>query len=131
MRRNFILPEEDVDYLNSLGLDWETICSGGNWVLIHRFSVPTGYTVKEVIVALKIEAGYPSSQIDMAYFTPALARTDGKLIGALSPHHMDNKLWQRWSRHRDAANPWRSEVDGLATHLAFVEYWLNREFKIR
>lgn len=131
MRHQFHLPEEDQDFLQALGLEWETIISSGNWVLIYKYPVPEGYNLKEVSIALRLDNGYPTSQIDMVYFNPPLSRTDNKPIGALANMSIDNKHWQRWSRHRTAQNPWRPELDGIGTHLSLVEYWLIREFKLR
>jgi hypothetical protein len=131
MRRQFNLPEEDTDYLNSSGYGWEVIAEAGNWVIVHDYPVPDGYNVSTVLVALKIETGYPTTQIDMAYFFPQLCRKDGKAIGALTIMSLDGKHWQRWSRHRTGENPWRVGVDDICTHLAFVTHWLEREFQIR
>jgi len=127
MRREFILPEEDLDYITSLGLEWETIRTGGDWVIIHNYPVPAGYNVANVKVAIKIDAGYPVSQIDMVYFYPALFLTSGKAIGALSPTQIDGNSWQRWSRHRTGENPWRPGLDNLSTHMQLVKFWLERE----
>ncbi len=127
MRREFMLPEIDVEFLESLKLDWETISSGGNWLLIHKVPVPEGYNLAEVTTALMIAPGYPVSQIDMAYFYPHLTRNDGKGIGALASHVIDNKNFQRWSRHRTAENPWRPGLDDVSTHLQLVHYWFERE----
>jgi hypothetical protein len=131
MRREFALPEEDTQYLTTSGFIWETIKENGNWVLIHSYPVPDGYNVKEVSVALRVDPGYPSSQIDMAYFYPQLQRMDGKVIGALSAQVLLGNQWQRWSRHRTGLNPWRPGVDDICTHLALVSHWLEREFQLR
>lgn len=132
MRREFNLPERDVVYLNASGLPWETMGTRGvGHVLIHDFPTPTGYTEKKVIVALQIDAGYDDTQIDMAYFFPALVRTDGMAIGALATKVIDGKTFQRWSRHRTAANPWRPGEDYIGTHMALVEDWLTREFTLK
>ncbi|MFN8153530.1 MAG: E2/UBC family protein [Bacteroidia bacterium] len=131
MRRQFHLPETDADHLDSLGLKWETVQVGGNWLLIHGYPVPTGYNSKEVTLALRIDAGYPISQIDMVYFSPGLHRLDGQPIGALAPQIIDGIQFQRWSRHRTDTNPWRPEIDDVSSHLFLVDHWLEREFKIR
>ncbi len=81
-----------------------------------------------VMVALRIETGYPDTQLDMVYFYPHLARCDRQPIGALASQTLDGKDWQRWSRHRTGQNPWRPGEDDLASHLALVEHWLEREF---
>ncbi|MCH8902858.1 MAG: hypothetical protein IIA45_02965 [Bacteroidetes bacterium] len=131
MRRQFNLPEQDVEYLESTGYSWETITENGNWVLISCYSVPKGYNVTEVTTALRIDPGYPIGQIDMVYFLPHLSRSDGRPIGALAIQQFDGKQWQRWSRHRTPENPWRPEVDCISTHMTLVDHWLEREFKLR
>lgn len=131
MRQDFHLPEQDVEYLESSGYSWETVKQNGNWVIIYDYPVPSGYNHDKVAAALRIDAGYPISQIDMVYFKPHLSRLDKKPIGALALQNIDSEQWQRWSRHRTAQNPWRPEVDCLATHMGLVENWLLREFQIR
>lgn len=42
-RRDFALQAVDVEYLDSLGLRWETD-SAGRWLIIYEFPVPPGYT---------------------------------------------------------------------------------------
>ena len=130
MRRQFQLPEADREHLDARGLQWETITDGGSrWLLLHDFSVPAGYNAVHIIAAVMIGATYPDAQLDMVYFFPPLARTDGGAIGALSNQVIDGKMFQRWSRHRTPQNPWRPGEDDLATHLALVEHWLEREFR--
>jgi hypothetical protein len=132
MRRQIDLPERDVDFLTASGFPWETLgAQGTGHVLIHEFPPPPCYTEKKVTVALKIDAGYDDTQIDMAYFFPALVRIDGKPIGALASTTIDGKKFQRWSRHRTPANPWRPGEDYIGTHMALVEEWLIREFTLR
>lgn len=132
MRRQFDLPEDDVETLEALGLPWETLAvSGALWVIVYGLPVPDGYSHDAADVAVQISPGYPTAQLDMAYFHPPMARRDGKPIGALNLHSLDGKSWQRWSRHRTSANPWRPGVDDLGSHLRLVEDWLAREFRIR
>lgn len=128
MRRQFSLPAEDMEWLEGCGLPFELIAEGGVLrVVLNDLPVPPGYNVDRVSVNVRIDPGYPDSQIDMAYFYPDLALTSGRPIGALSVDQFDGKVWQRWSRHRTPANPWRSGIDGLATHFALVNEWLVRE----
>ena len=129
MRRQFVLPEDDIIYLNSLNLNWETLNDAGmQWVLIHDYPVVDAYNHKTVTVALKIETGYPRAALDMAYFYPPLQRTDEQLINALSLQNIDQKNYQRWSRHRTAQNPWRPGEDDLSTHMSLVTFWFEQEF---
>ena len=129
-RRQFTLPAEDGEWLDGLGLIYELVAEGGvPRVVIYGWPLPGGYNVAKVDVNVRIDPGYPDTQIDMAYFSPALARVDGRAIGALSDDSFDGKIWQRWSRHRTGVNPWRPGLDNLATHFALVDDWLARELR--
>lgn len=129
MRREFLLPEEDTEFLDSQEWDWETIIDGTNrWLLIHRFPVPSEYNIQQVTAAVQILSGYPSSQLDMVYFSPWLSRKDGVLIGlADQPMDIQGERFQRWSRHY----VWQPGLHSLTTHLLAVEEWLQRELRIK
>tara|TARA_R110002033_G_scaffold20300_4_gene51488 strand:- start:14975 stop:16129 length:1155 start_codon:yes stop_codon:yes gene_type:complete len=127
-RKHFTLPEEDVEFLNSLNLDWECVAENGiKRVVIHSFPLPEGYNLSRVDVNIQIPNSYPTAQIDMAYFYPAISRSDNKLIGALSEDTFDARIWQRWSRHRTASNPWQPGIDNVATHVAYIQSWFTQE----
>jgi hypothetical protein len=128
MRRQFALPEQDVDHLTALGLRWETLLEGSiQWLIVHDFPIPEGYNLDHVTVALMIQPGYPVVQIDMAYFYPHLQLKCQKGIGAITFQSIEGKIFQRWSRHRTPTNPWRPGVDDLSTHLAAMVVWIERE----
>ncbi|RVC28807.1 hypothetical protein EN893_20115 [Mesorhizobium sp. M7A.F.Ca.CA.004.04.2.1] len=130
LRRNFELEEEDEAFLQQYERPWETIIDGSPWVLIHDFPVPKGYDHDKVIAAIRIESGYPHAQLDMVYFYPGLQRIDGQPIGRTEARQaLDGKTFQRWSRHRTGANPWKPGFDNLGTHIFLVEEWLEREFE--
>lgn len=130
MRRQFDLLPEDEQLLNDYGLPWETVVDGSQWVLIHDFPTHEGYNHKTVIAAIRLETGYPKTALDMVYFHPALARIDGRPIGATEAlQQIAGVSYQRWSRHRTAQNPWRPTVDSLGTHIVLIEDWLQREFE--
>jgi hypothetical protein len=120
---DFQLPEEDVVFLDGLELSWETINDHGmQWVIVYDYPIVFGS------VAVKIETGYPRTQLDMAYFYPALQRLDGKTINAICSQIIDEKQYQRWSRHRTSANPWREGIDDLSTHFTLISFWFEQEF---
>jgi hypothetical protein len=130
MRRQFSLPEADDEFLRNSAFNWETVIESNVMrLVINDFRVPSGYNHEEVALNLRIETSYPDGQIDMVYFFPDLARTDGKPISALAADTFDGKNWQRWSRHRTSANPWRPGIDNIETHLHLVNDWLKREFR--
>ena len=130
MRRQFDLPPEDQQFLNEYGLPWETIVDGSQWVLIHAFPTHEGYNHPTATAAIRIETGYPMAELHMVYFLPALARKDGRPIGATeSTQQIDGQTYQRWSRHRTADHPWMIGQDNLGTHIILIEDWLQREFE--
>lgn len=131
MRRDFMLPEADRVFLEREFENWETILDGhGRWLILRNQPVPEGYHQKTVDLALKIEANYPTGQIDMVFVHPALTRKDGKNIpNTEAKQPLEGKHYQRWSRHRTGNNPWRPGEDGVETHLNLVCDWFRREFE--
>lgn len=130
LRRAFPLPSGDTAFLDVLGLYWETVrCGGLGRLVIHDYAVAPGYNVETVRLNLIIEPAYPDTQIDMVYVYPALVRPDRRPIPATTTDSFDGLVWQRWSRHRTGANPWRPGVDDVSTHLALVNHWFERELE--
>lgn len=130
LRRQFDLLPEDQNFIKEYGLPWETVVDGSQWVLIHDFPACDGYNHACVTAAIRLETGYPNTELNMVYFYPALARKDGKPIGATqATQPLDGKIFQRWSRHRTAQNPWKIGRDNLGTHVILIEDWLEREFQ--
>lgn len=130
MRQDFDLPEDDRDFLNSLCLQWEAVIEGkAQCIIVYGYRIPDGYSHQNVDLRLRIDRTYPDTQIDMVYFNPALSRQDGVGIKAITNEIFDGKSWQRWSRHRTSANPWRIGIDNIETHITLVGEWLLRELK--
>ena len=99
-------------------------------MLIHEFETHKGYNHSRVTAAIRMETGYPNTELNMVYFFPALARRDGKQIGATQATQViAGQEYQRWSRHRTPKNPWRVGIDHLDTHVILIEDWLVREFR--
>ena len=129
-RREFVLPEEDLDWLEKLPHQFELIAEAGVLrVVLYDFPIPPGYHCLQADVNVRIESGYPDTQIDMVYVHPGLQRADDKAIAAISNDAFDGRQWQRWSRHRTGENPWRPGVDNLATHFGLVEHWFAGELR--
>lgn len=128
-RRDFELPENERDFLeNRLGLEWEAVKVGEvRRIVVRKFSVPEGYNVSEVDLNVRLDAGYPDTQIDMVYFYPALSLKSGRPIRQLSIDDFDGRKWQRWSRHRTGENPWVAGLDNIERQLLLVREWLGRE----
>ena len=130
LRRQFDLLPQDQKFLEEYGLPWETIVDGSQWVLIHDFPTHEGYNHPRVTAAVRIETGYPNTELNMVYFFPALARKDGKEIGATeAPQAIDGTPDPRWSRPRAAQHPWKIGPESLGTPVILIEDWLVREFE--
>ena len=123
MRHEFPLPEDDEESLNALGIPWETIREGSNqWLLLHEVRFREGFNHTTGSVAVQIPPSYPTSGLDMAYFSPHLTRLDGKPIGQTQCQQaIDGKQWQRWSRHYT----WVPGVHGVSTHIVLINRWLE------
>ena len=129
MRRQFQLSEEDEACLAARSGGWEAIVENNTkWVIIPDYSIPEGYNQRSASAALRISPSYPDDQIDMVYFYPALALTNGRAIRQLTPHQLDGKQYQQWSRHRKAGE-WRPGIDNICTHLLQVDGWLEKELR--
>lgn len=130
MRRQFRLSEEDEMCLDALGLPWETIIDQQvQWVLVQNYPIPDGYNRNTATAAVRIPPNYPTEQIDMVYFEPQLSLASGRAINALTPHTLDGRQFQQWSRHRTGQNPWRPGEDNICTHLLQADTWLKREVR--
>jgi len=130
LRRQFGLLPTDEAFLMQYGLPWETITDGSQWVLIHDFPTHDAYNNPRASISIRLETGYPHAQLDMVYVYPALVRKDGQPIPQTQVKQpLDGKEWQRWSRHRTAANPWKPGEDSLETHVYLIEDWFAREFE--
>ncbi|MCX4141121.1 multiubiquitin domain-containing protein [Paraburkholderia sp. SEWSISQ10-3 4] len=128
-RFDFALLESDEEFLNRHYASWETrLDDQRRWLLIHNFAVPSGYTTQRITLALEVPSNYPQAQIDMFYAHPAIALVSRQVIAATEATvQIDGKTYQRWSRHRGGAAPWRPETDNVVTHLALVESALAKE----
>ena len=128
-RREFSLSAADHAFLDGLQLHWEALSRGGRlWIIVYSVPLPAGFQVPMADVAIEIAAGYPTSQLDMAYFHPALALTSGQPVrSAEAIEQIDGKAWQRWSRHRIGKSVWVPGTDNLEKHFAYMQDWMLRE----
>lgn len=130
LRRQFVLPEDDIAGLDALGFKWETaVVSGVQWLFVHDVPLPSGYQVSHGTIAVRIVPGYPTAQLDMVYVDPPLQRQDHRPIRALTPTIIEGRTFQQWSRHYTRAHPWRPGVDSVVSHLRAAEEWFARAAK--
>lgn len=129
IRRDFALLPADEAWLGDRGHDWSTFVENGRrWLLLRGIQMPAGYNVDVADVAMEIPTSYPMAEIDMFYCFPPLARNDGQTIPQTQvSENITGRPFQRWSRHRGAAAPWRPGKDSVVTHMLLVEESLARE----
>tara|TARA_R110002110_G_scaffold12718_3_gene60905 strand:+ start:75778 stop:76944 length:1167 start_codon:yes stop_codon:yes gene_type:complete len=125
----FTLLDQDVEYLNHLGLDWETRLDGARrWLIIHNHLLPIGYNCEQVDLAIEIPSAYPDAALDMFFVHPALTSANGGNIAQTEiRENILGNVYQRWSRHLNGVTRWNPLTDSVITHLAVVEESLLRE----
>lgn len=127
--RAFALLDADEDYLDKLGLHWETTIEedGRRWLLIHNYPVPAGYTVERTLLALEVPPTYPQAALYGFYVFPPLALKTGREIQRTQ---MRGKLrgqeFHGWSRHRGAV-AWNPAKDNVVTQLALADEAMSKE----
>ena len=97
-----------------------------NGLVIKNYSLPEGYAPESTSLMLLIPTGYPTSPLDMFYFSPDVHRTDGGGINALAPEVHFGIAWQRWSRHY-LPGQWHPGNGSVATHVTHVGNVLKSE----
>lgn len=135
LRRQFALPEDDVELLDGCGLPWETVVLVENgqrslWLFVHDVPLPRGLeardqpcvTLDTATLGLRV-TGYPGANLDMVYLYPPLARVSRSPIGALSDLQLDGRTFQQWSRHY-AFDP---ATNTLFSHFRTAQTWLEKE----
>lgn len=122
-----MLPEADTEFLQGLGCRYDVTLAGGMiCVLLPAWVIPPSLTPHSSDLLLRLQPGYPDVPPDMWWFSPGLARTDGRPIACadVTEHHL-GRTWQRWSRHLNAGQ-WRSGTDCLQSYLALLRHDLQR-----
>jgi len=127
-RRDAPLLDADMAFLEAYGQPFDIVKDGSTWVILHDFPVPSCFNHKSVSLAIRIEQGYPMTQLDMLYVFPKLARVDGREIPQTQVEQLiEGKTFQRWSRHRSGPNLWVPGIDCLETHVFLIEEIFEQE----
>lgn len=131
VRREFALLSGDIEYLDGQRMRWETVRDGDRrWLLIRDFVLPAGYMPAKTLLALDIPQDYPAAQIDMFYFAPAVALSNGRALPSVQVTALiHGTTFQGWSRHRNAPHLWDPSTDCVRTHMALVEACLAKELE--
>ena len=130
LRKDFDLPEEDIQFLESLNLKWEAVQDGNaRAVILYGFLMPQPFQPTEVNLMIKMPNDYTSgAALDMFFTDAAIIRADGIAIKALTESAaFHGKKWWQWSRHYPKGTKWRPGTDNLGTHISFVQHVLDEE----
>lgn len=122
-----MLPASDAAFLNERRVEYSVAAEGGMLcIVISKWTLPSGYTIREADLLVRLPAGYPDLPPDMWWFDPAVLRADGRDIPATqtTERHL-TRSWQRWSRHL-GPEQWRSGVDGIGSFLTLIRQELVR-----
>ena len=133
--RVFQLLPKDHQYLDALGLKWETViehdATAGatrRWLLIHDYPLLEGFSQSKVQLGLEIVPDYPAAQIDMFYFLPFVSLANGQEVASTQVRAtIKGATFQGWSRHRNGASAWDPNSDCVQTQLALVESCMLKE----
>ena len=117
-----MLPSYDQTFLDERYPGWSQVQEGGVLcVLLPAFALPSGFTVGEADLLLRLSPGYPDIPPDMWWFEPFVCRNDGAPIPQTNSHEPYlGRVWQRWSRHLDPGH-WRPGIDSLESYLTLVK----------
>lgn len=129
------LPDRDIEFINSIGAKWESGTERGmGYVIFFDVGIDTNHFKVEgggnkTNVLFMLPPGYPNSQIDMSSFYPYLSKINGQPIPNLhyTFYKVKGWMWQTWSRHRIGGESWNPETDGIASHIAYTDMFLQRE----
>ncbi|MEQ1783242.1 MAG: E2/UBC family protein [Hyphomonadaceae bacterium] len=127
--RQFALTDDDHRGLDTRELNWMTVVvEGRRWLMMQDYSLPKGYNVDSVTIAVEVPAAYPAAELDMFFCSPPLSRASGHQIPQTEVQMLiGDRTFQRWSRHRGPGSPWRMGVDSVLTHLTLIDGALARE----
>jgi hypothetical protein len=130
VRHQFALLAKDEAYLSSLGPLWETIDDGRRWLLIIGYQLPAGYHQNSCTIAIEVPQNYPIAELDMFYCYPPLTRASGASIPQTeSIQQIDERNFQRWSRHRMAGD-WSPQRDSILSHMGLIDESICKEVEL-
>lgn len=117
-----MLPPEEIQHLNDLGLEHEIQSEAGMiCVVIREYRLPAGYRPDVVDLLLRLPQGFPDVPPDMWWTVPTVqfaATGEQPPQTQLQETHL-GRQWQRWSRHLTPGQ-WRPGRDSLQTFLRII-----------
>lgn len=118
---------DDAQYLDAKHPAHQVVTEAGMvCVVLPDWPLPPAYTGGRRDLLLRLSPGYPDVCPDMWWFSPAVTRSDGRVIPATESQEIYlGRTWQRWSRHFNPGQ-WMAGVDGVQSYLALVDQELRR-----
>lgn len=131
-RRDFRLLKKDEEFLNNRGFHWETVIEDGRrWLIIRSYPLPSGYQISSADIASDIPQSYPAAEIDMFYcYPPILTLANVEPPTTTVRVQIENKQYQRWSRHLNGATKWDINSDSVISHIGVIDECLAREVEV-
>lgn len=132
---SFQLPEEDQEYLDAKGIQYELLVEtlpGGqerHGVVFRGFLVPPNLRIiangslascERCDLLVVVPHGYATTKLDSFYTSLHLKRPDGTdPKNATGQELLFDAKWQFWSRHL-VDSDWRVGIDGFSTYLQYI-----------
>jgi hypothetical protein len=115
------LPPLDQQYLSDRQIAHEVVTDGPmTCVVFQGWRLPSGLSVTEVEILLRLAPGYPDIAPDMWWVFPEILRSDRTVIPATEVREIYfGRTWQRWSRHFQGGQ-WQAGTDGLESYLTLI-----------
>jgi len=115
------LPEDDENYLNEKGFDWE-LQPDGQWGILVIKGYPISgvkYDRKNTDLMIRIPPQYNNAALDMFYADPPVQLKNGGFPNRADQfENHGGHRWQRFSRH--LSKPWRPGIDSLPGFLSLI-----------
>lgn len=123
-----LLPDSDLEYLESKGLDFEVQLEGNMISLVIKgFELPAGYQPSEVDLLLRLPLQFPEVPPDMFWTDPVISYANGGTPSQTQVREpYVGRTWQRWSRHFGRSR-WRTGTDDLRSYLRLIRATLEKE----
>lgn len=131
-RRDFYLFDDDIQYLDRLGMCWEAVQDGGaRAVILYDYLLPEPLSPSLVHLKIKIPHDYTSgAALDMFFTDKQVTGKNGRAIDRLTKSGaFDQSDWWQWSRHYPPKTKWRPNHNTLVTHLCYVQNIIHDEAK--
>lgn len=117
------LPDDDLSFLQELGLPWNVVPDGdqAGFLVVDDYDVSKmGFAPAKTTLMIRTPPLYSSTPLDMWYCDPPIKRNGVFPDRAdVIENHM-GRQWQRFSRHLNGTG-WIPGIDGLRSYFKLIE----------